>query len=399
MDAKLSLLTRLQHLGTAPCDENTPVAPVGLPSIRTSTVRFNSIEDLEETYRRKSRGERLVTYGRMGMETHAALEDIFCQLEGGKRCFLASSGLGAITMAMLSLLSAGDHVLVADCVYGPVRHLDNTVLKRMNIASTYVSGSSIDALEKQVKENTKVLYAESPGSLLFEMLDIPALAAFAKKHGLILVIDNTWGSGYAYKPLELGADVSVIAGTKYVGGHSDLMLGAVVAKDKAIIAQIDLSQYAMGFSVSADDAWLAIRGVRTLPIRMEQHARNALQVCRYFDTLPETRQVFHPAFEKDPGHALWQRDCTGSNGMMSIELDLSDKQIRAFVNALQLFSIGYSWGGFESLIQWVDRPTLENHAYWNRQDSQIIRLHIGLEGVEDLIADLNQALLQARAVR
>lgn len=398
MDTKLSLLTQLQHLGTAPCDETTPVAPVGLPSIRTSTVRFNTLEDLEATYRRKSKGERLVTYGRMGMETHAALETIFCQLEGGKRCFLASSGLGAITMSLLSLLSAGDHMLVADCVYGPVRHLANTVLSRMNIEFTYVSAQSLDALQAQLKANTKVLYVESPGSLLFEMLDIPALAAFAKQHGLILVVDNTWGSGYAYQPLELGADVSVIAGTKYVGGHSDLMLGAVVAKDKALIERIDLNQYAMGYSVSADDAWLAIRGVRTLPIRMDQHARSALQVCRYFDDLPETRRVFHPAFEKDAGHALWQRDCTGSNGMLSIELGLSDRQIRTFVNALELFSIGYSWGGFESLIQWVDRPTLENHAYWRREDTQIIRLHIGLESVTDLVDDLDQALQKARAI-
>ncbi len=398
MSSESSIHTRLQHLGTAPCDAQHPVAPVGLPSIRTSTVRFNTVEDLEKTYQRKNGGERLVTYGRMGMETHAALEDVFCALEGGQRAFLASSGLGAISMALLSLLSTGDHLLAADCVYGPVYHLSNTVLKRMGIEATFTSAKDIQALAKQVKPNTKILYVEAPGSLLMEMLDMPALAAFAKEHGLILVTDNTWGSGYAYQPLALGADVSIVAGTKYVAGHSDLMLGAVIANDPALIKTIDTNQYAMGFSVSADDAWLAIRGVRTLPIRMQQHARNALDVCQWLAQQPAVRQIFHPAWPDDPGHALWQRDCTGSNGLLSVALDMSPAQARTFVNALTLFGIGYSWGGYESLVQWVDTGFLRNHAYFARLADtavQVVRLHIGLEAVEDVIADLQQAMQKA----
>ena len=398
MSSESSIHTRLQHLGTAPCDAQHPVAPVGLPSIRTSTVRFNTVEDLEKTYQRKNGGERLVTYGRMGMETHAALEDVFCALEGGQRAFLASSGLGAISMALLSLLSTGDHLLAADCVYGPVYHLSNTVLKRMGIEATFTSAKDIQALAKQVKSNTKILYVEAPGSLLMEMLDMPALAAFAKEHGLILVTDNTWGSGYAYQPLALGADVSIVAGTKYVAGHSDLMLGAVIANDPALIKTIDTNQYAMGFSVSADDAWLAIRGVRTLPIRMQQHARNALDVCQWLAQQPAVRQIFHPAWPDDPGHALWQRDCTGSNGLLSVALDMSPAQARTFVNALTLFGIGYSWGGYESLVQWVDTGFLRNHAYFARLADtavQVVRLHIGLEAVEDVIADLQQAMQKA----
>lgn len=401
MSSESSIHTRLQHLGTAPCDEQHPVAPVGLPSMRTSTVRFHTLEELENTYKRKSRGERLVTYGRMGMETHAALEDVFCALEGGQRAFLASSGLGAITMALLSLLSAGDHMLAADCVYGPVYHLNNTVLKRMGIEATFTSAKDVQALEQQVKPNTKILYVEAPGSLLMEMLDMPALSAFAKKHGLILVTDNTWGSGYAYQPLALGADVSVVAGTKYVGGHSDLMLGAVIANDPALIKIIDTNQYAMGFSISADDAWLAIRGVRTLPIRMEQHARNALAVCQWLSEQPAVTQIFHPAWPADPGHTLWQRDCTGSNGLLSVALNVSDAQVRSFVNALTLFGIGYSWGGYESLVQWVDAGALRNHAYFgDRSDApvHVVRLHIGLEAVDDLIADMQQAMKTAGIV-
>ncbi|ETF02855.1 cystathionine beta-lyase [Advenella kashmirensis W13003] len=398
MSSESSIHTRLQHLGTAPCDAQHPVAPVGLPSIRTSTVRFNTVEDLEKTYRRKNGGERLVTYGRMGMETHAALEDVFCALEGGQRAFLASSGLGAISMALLSLLSAGDHLLAADCVYGPVYHLSNTVLGRMGIEATFTSAKDVQALAKHVKPNTKILYVEAPGSLLMEMLDMPALAAFAKEHGLILVTDNTWGSGYAYQPLALGADVSIVAGTKYVAGHSDLMLGAVIANDPALIKTIDTNQYAMGFSVSADDAWLAIRGVRTLPVRMQQHARNALDVCQWLAQQPAVRQIFHPAWPDDAGHVLWKRDCTGSNGLLSVALDMSPAQVRAFVNALTLFGIGYSWGGYESLVQWVDTGFLRNHAYFGKLADtavQVVRLHIGLEAVEDVIADLQQAMQKA----
>lgn len=401
MSSESSIHTRLQHLGTAPCDAQHPVAPVGLPAIRTSTVRFNTVEDLEETYKRKSRGERLVTYGRMGMETHAALEDIFCALEGGQRAFLASSGLGAISMALLSLLSAGDHLLVADCVYGPVYHLNNTVLKRMGIDATFTSAKDVQALEQHVKPNTKILYVEAPGSLLMQMLDMPALAAFARRHGLILVTDNTWGSGYAYQPLALGADVSIVAGTKYVAGHSDLMLGAVIANDPELIKTIDTNQYAMGFSISADDAWLAIRGVRTLPVRMQQHARNALAICQWLAQQPAVQQIFHPAWPQDAGHHLWKRDCTGSNGLLSVALTLSAEQMRTFVNALTLFGIGYSWGGYESLVQWVDTGALRSHAYFDDHangDVQVARLHIGLESVDDLIADLQQAMRKAGVV-
>src|SRR5690606_11244523 len=238
---------------------------------------------------------------------------------------------------------------------------------------------------------------ESPGSLLFEMLDIPALAEYARKHNLILITDNTWGSGYIYRPLDLGADISVVAGTKYVGGHSDLMLGAVMAKDPAIIKRINDTHYAMGYSVSADDAWLAIRGVRTLPIRMRQSAENALKVCEFLAGRPEVARIFHPALPSDPGHAIWQRDCTGSNGMLSVELKLNPSAARRFVDGLTLFGIGFSWGGFESLVQLVDHGALQAHGYWQRNDNAIVRLHIGLESPDDLTADIAQALDKAQA--
>jgi len=389
-----SLDTLLQHTGVAPFNDETGAAPVAMPSMRTSTVRFASLDALDRAQAAKARGERVVTYGRVGMDTHAALEQVFCDLEGGRRCFLAPSGLAAITVALMGLVGGGDHIIAADCVYGPVRTLDKTVLQRMGIDVSY-GRAQPQALAELVRKNTKVLYVESPGSLLFEMLDIPALSAFAKEHGLILAVDNTWGSGYIYRPLALGADVSVVAGTKYVGGHSDLMLGAVVVNDSGLAKRINDTHYAMGYAVSADDAWLALRGVRTLPVRMREHAGHALQVCEFLACRPEVVRIHHPAWPDDAGHALWRRDCTGSNGMLSVELRFDDARARRFVNALTLFGIGYSWGGFESLVQLVDGPALAGHGYWEEAGNALVRLHIGLESPADLITDLARALDRA----
>jgi cystathionine beta-lyase, bacterial len=393
---KHHLDTRLLHTGSAPFDPATGTAPVGLPAVRTSTVRFSSIDALETAQRRKAAGERAITYGRSGMDTHRALEDVFTQLENGTRAFLTPSGLASITLTMLAFLRAGDHVLIADCVYGPVRNLYRTLLQRLGIEATYFSPGR-DDIDALVRPNTRMLYVESPGSLLLQMLDLPALAQAARRRGLVVVADNTWGSGYIYRPLDLGAHVSVIAGTKYVGGHSDLMLGAVVTNDAELAAQLDVTQYAMGNAVSADDAWLALRGVRTMPIRMAHQARSALEVCRFLEQRPEVARVYHPALPSDPGHALWQRDCTGSNGMLAVQLKLPPAAGRVMADALELFEIGFSWGGYESLVQWVTPDALSVHGYWDKADQAVLRLHVGLEAVQDLIADLAQALERAAA--
>jgi len=381
--------TRLLHIGAAEFDPKTDTAPVSLPAIRTSTVRFKSLEVLDRAMAKRAAGERVVTYGIAGLDTHRALEEVFMQLEGGSYCVLAPSGLSAISIAFLALLSSGDHMLVSDSVYGPVRTVDQSLLSRMGITITYFS--SQDQISELVQPNTKMIYVESPGSLLFEMLDMPALSEIAQQHGLILATDNTWGSGYIYKPLSLGADVSVVAGTKYIVGHSDVMLGAIIVKDEKLAARIHATQYALGNSLSADDAWLALRGVKTMAVRMAQHARNTREVSEFLDSRPEVVRIFDPAWHKDPGHALWQRDCTGANGMLSIELNCPALAAKPFVEALTLFGIGFSWGGFESLVQWVNPAVLANHAYWKGKDHALIRLHIGLESPQDLIEDLTQA--------
>ncbi|WP_341668121.1 trans-sulfuration enzyme family protein [Alcaligenes sp. SDU_A2] len=391
MTSDHALDTTLQHTGLAPFDPRTESAPVAVPIMRTSTVRFRTLDALDRAQAAKADPtQRSITYGRSGMDTHAALESVFCELESASQALLAPSGMAAISLAMLGLLDTGDHVLIADSAYGPVRYLEKTVLRRLGIQATFCA-PTLQELERHRKPNTRMLYLESPGSLLMQMLDMPALAEFGRRHDMLLVTDNTWGSGYIYRPLELGFDVSVVAGTKYVAGHSDLMLGAVMSRDPHVNRRLHENHYALGFSISADDAWLALRGVRTLPIRMRESAANALKVCEFLAARPEVSRLYHPAWPQDPGHALWQRDCTGSNGMLSVQLRLNPVQARAFVDALTLFGIGFSWGGFESLVQLVDTSALKSHSYWPQTDDALVRLHIGLESAQDLCADLAQA--------
>ncbi|AWB34791.1 cystathionine beta-lyase [Orrella marina] len=393
---KHHLNTRLLHTDSADFDPESGIAPVSLPAIRTSTVRFRDLDVLDQTMARKNKGEKVVSYGIAGLDTHRALENVINTLEGGSYCVLNPSGLASIHLAFMSVLKSGDHVLVSDNVYGPVRVMHETLLKRLNIELTYFSAEHPDPASL-IQPNTRMMYVESPGSLLMEMLDLPRLAGIAREHDIVLAIDNTWGAGMLYQPLALGADISVIAGTKYINGHSDVMLGAVVTNRDDLARQIHATQYAVGNSVSADDVWLALRGVKTMAVRLEHHARSALQVCEFLDSHPLVSRIYFPAWEKDPGHALWKRDCLGSNGLLSVSLNCSPDAAKAFVNALELFGIGFSWGGFESLVQWVSPGALEPHSYWKEPGKALVRLHIGLEKVEDLIQDLNQALDQISA--
>ncbi|MBV2182238.1 MAG: PLP-dependent aspartate aminotransferase family protein [Castellaniella sp.] len=388
--------TLLQHIGQAPLDPVTGTGPVAMPSMRTSTVRFASMEVLDRAQAAKQRGERVPTYGRVGLQTHEALETLLCRLEDGQRAFLAPSGMAAISMTLMACLSQGDHALVVDCVYGPVRYLHKTILSRMGIAMDFVR-PDLDSLQAALRPETRVLYLESPGSLLMEMLDLPALSRWAHAHGLTVVADNTWGSGYIYRPLALGADISVIAATKYIGGHSDLMLGAAVSRDPALIHKLHETHYALGSTVSADDAWLALRGARTLGLRMRTCAEHAMMVCQWLAEQPQVSHLFFPAWPQDVGHALWQRDAKGSNGLMAVAVDFNEHQVRRVIDGLRLFGIGYSWGGYESLVTQVEPSALASNGHWAQVASErmrtgtVLRLHIGLEDPADLIADLAQA--------
>lgn len=383
------LRTRVLHAG-APAFE-AGAAPVNVPVVRTSTVRFANDAARVELHHRREAGEPVATYGRHGTATHRALEAALGELEGAQHVLLAPSGLAAISLVFVALLSPGDHVLVQDSVYGPVRERIEPLLNRLGVTFSYFNASA-GLPAQQVRANTRLIYAESPSSFLYEVIDLPALAAFARQHGALLAADNTWGAGLLYQPLKLGADISIQAVTKYVGGHSDLMQGAVAVTDRSVARRLHDTHEALGYAVSADDAWLALRGLRTLAVRLAQHERHAREVAQYLGEARDVvSRVFYPALPGDPGHALWQRDFSGANGLVSFALrDAQHADAVAFVDALRLFGIGASWGGYESLALIAPASRLAVHGAW-RSSAPVVRLHVGLEDPRDLIDDLAQA--------
>lgn len=393
-DRVRGLGTRLLHAGAPALRDGS--GPVNVPVVRTSTVRFENCAALAEHHQRRVAGERVAGYGRHGLDTHRALEDAVTELEGGHRAFLAPSGLAAITLVLLSLLAPGDHALVADSVYSPVRRVDQTLLQRMGITLEYFSPAH-DDLAALIRPNTRLLYLESPSSLLYEVLDLPKLSAIARARGVTVATDNTWSGGWFYQPLALGAQISIQAATKYIAGHSDLMQGIVVVDSPALAKTIGTTHEALGLVIGADDAYLSLRGLRTLPLRLAQHQRHATEVARYLQRQPAVARVFYPALPEDPGHALWQRDFSGASGLVSFEFRHADNAAaHAFVDALALFGIGASWGGYESLALIAAPERLREHSHWNGS-GPVLRLHVGLEDPQDLIADLAQAFVKLNA--
>ncbi|MFL9884175.1 cystathionine beta-lyase [Paraburkholderia agricolaris] len=380
------LATRLVKGGTSPVFEGGRA--VNPPIVRASTVLFESMDALEDARHRRN-NERMFTYGARGNPTGFALEDVVAQLEGGYRTRLFPTGLAAISMVFMAFVRPGDHVLIADCVYQPLRHFVDTFLRPWGIEVTYFRADGSD-LAQQMRPATKLVYVECPGSLVYEMCDLPALAEIAHRHGALLVADNTWGSGMQYRPLVLGADVSVMAATKYLGGHSDVMMGTLTTTQDAWQPVATMCD-AQGVAVSPDDAYLVLRGTRTLAARLAMHERHALEVAHWLVAHPAVARVYCPALADDPGHALWKRDCTGTNGLISFEFAKADPAAAArFVDSLDLFGIGASWGGFESLATVAKVANTRTCVDWSNA-GPIVRLHIGLEDPRDLIDDLSQA--------
>lgn len=395
-DEMVNATTRLLHAGAGRMTAGA--GPINVPVVRTSTVRFENTATFEDHLHRRREGERIATYGRHGLDTHRALEDGMLSLEGGYRAFLTPSGLCAITLVLLALLSAGDHALVADGAYAPLRQIDKVMLARFGIDIEYFSPAH-DNLAELIRPRTRVLYLESPTSLLFDVLDLPALSAVARARGIVVAADNTWSGGWFYQPLALGANISIQAATKYISGHSDLMQGVVVADSKALADRILVAYEALGLTVSADDAYLALRGLRTLPVRLAQHQRNAAEVAKFLEQHSQVSRVYYPALSGNPGHALWKRDFSGASGLMSIALrDATPEETNAFIDALALFGIGASWGGYESLAMLTPPERLRDHRQW-AGDEPVVRLHVGLEDARDLIADLSKAFSAAQLKR
>ncbi|MAF48361.1 MAG: cystathionine beta-lyase [Rhodospirillales bacterium] len=375
--------TRLIHAGSNP-EENFGL--INPPVYRASTVSFPTVAAQAKARRNP---EQNFVYGRRGTPTSFAFEDAVAQLEGGDRTIAVGSGLAAISSAMLAFVSAGDHVLVCDNAYTPTRNLSENFLKRFGVETSYYDPMDSAAVKDHFRPNSKAIYVEAPGSHTFEVMDLPAIAGAARDAGIKVVMDNTWSAGYFFKPFEYGVDVSVQAATKYQVGHSDAMLGAVTMLNDDL-ETVAASVRVLGFHAAPDDAYLGLRGMRTLSVRLKRHEINGLKVAEWLAGRPEIERVLHPAMADCPGHEFWKRDFTGASGLFGVALKPAPKEaVNAFVDRLELFALGGSWGGYESLVL----PTnVTRTASQLPSDAPLVRLHVGLEDPDDLIEDLNAGL-------
>lgn len=358
------------------------------PSVtRASTVVFDTVAQMNQAV--ANRHNQTMVYGRRGTTTSFAFSDAMTELEGGAGCALYPSGTAAITNAILAFVKQGDHILMVDTAYEPTRDFCDKILAKMGVSTTYYDpllGADIEAL---IQENTSIIFLESPGSITMEVQDVPTISDIAHKHNCIVMLDNTWGAGINFKPFDYGVDVSIQAATKYIVGHSDVMLGTATAVDKYWPQLRDYS-YLMGQCTSPDDLYLALRGIRTIGVRLKQHQQSALKVANWLKNRPEVAKILHPAFESCPGHEFFKRDFTGSNGLFSFTLNCGNREaLTAFLDGLHHFKMGYSWGGFESLILGITNVNAIRSATNFDCEFPLIRLHIGLEDVDDLIEDLS----------
>ena len=382
--------TAVAHLGRHP---RRFLGAVNTPVVRASTILFDSVADLE----RASRGEYDgLSYGLHGLPTVQDFQQAMAALEGGHGALAVPSGLAATTFPLLAFVQPGDHVLVTDAVYGPTRRFCDHHLRRLGVHVDYYDpliGAGIAAL---FRDRTRAVFLESPGSLTFEVQDVPAIAAAARARGIVTILDNTWATPLGFRAFDHGIDVSVHAATKYIGGHSDVLLGAIVAGEAAF-APLHRLWTDMGITASTDDCFLGLRGMRTLAVRLAQHQRSALEVATWLREQPQVARVLYPALPGAPGHALWLRDFAAASGLFGVVLQpVAKARVDAMLDGMALFGMGWSWGGFESLMipTWPER--LRTATTWHAE-GPCLRLHIGLEDPDDLIADLEAGLARLSA--
>jgi cystathionine beta-lyase len=371
--------TRLINAGRDPKSQFGFVNP---PVYHASTVLYPTAED-QVAHRSR------YVYGRRGTPTTEALEAALRDIEGDNCAgvVLAPSGLAAISTALLAVAGAGDHILITDSVYRPTRNFCEGLFNRMGVETTYYDPLIGADIAKLFKPNTRAVFVEAPGSQSFEMQDIPAIAKVAHDKGALVLMDNTWATPLYFKAFDKGVDISIQAGTKYIGGHSDIMFGCVSANAKAFPA-LKEAHGLLGQCVGPDDVFLALRGLRTMAVRLKQHSESGFKVARWLEARPEVARVLHPGLESNPGHAIWKRDFTGACGLFSIVLKpMDEKAVYAFMNELTLFGMGFSWGGFESLVIIFDCAEYRSATQW-APGGPTLRFHIGLEDPDDLIADL-----------
>jgi cysteine-S-conjugate beta-lyase len=385
--------TQLTHLGRKPQDHLGVVNP---PVYHTSTILFPTLADFELA--KKGRYAHS-TYGRYGTASTRALEQTLAELEGADYAFVVPSGMAAIATTLLALLAQGDHALFPDTMYDSARHFVTHQLGRYGIEHQFYD-PMIDevGMAALIRPNTKLVYAESPGSNTFEVQDIPAIARAAHAAGALVVADNTYGSPLLHRPYDLGVDVSLYSGSKYISGHSDLMMGVVTATQRVFPALIKM-HHAFGNCPGPDDVYLAQRGLRTLDVRMRQHQEGALKVAHWLKNRKEVAKVLHPALPECPGHKIWQRDFVGSNGLFSMVLTPHHHNALAgMMDGMRLFKMGYSWGGFESLMIPCNVANQRSVTTWEHE-GPLLRLHVGLEALEDLIADLEDGFARLNAAQ
>jgi len=378
--------TRLSHVGRA----GTKALGFVNPAVhRGSTVLFPDLAS--RAANRAKRMDQVLTYGTQGSPTHWALENMIAEIEGGTRALIVGTGLAAVTLPLMAYLKTGDHCLMLDSCYGPARNFCDNYLKPMGVETTYYDPNIDEAgIRDLMRPNTRVVYTESPGSHTFEVQDIPAIARAAHAGGAKVLMDNTWGIHF-FQPFAHGVDVSIQALTKYVGGHSDILLGSVTVNNDADWHTVRAMASLHGHYASPDDCWLALRGARTMAVRLERQMDSGIEVAHWLSKRPEVKQVLHPALNGAPGHDLWRRDFTGASSLFGVVFkpEFGHDAVNAFIEALQLFGLGSSWGGYESLAV----PTEVHRTAGSGQfGGNMVRIHVGLEDVADLLADLDQAL-------
>lgn len=390
MPSKRKQNTILTHAGNWPEKNHGIVNP---PVYHASTILFDDLDALGRA------GEQALStlpdsydYGRIATPTSVAFETAVAELEGAYGTVTAPSGLGAITTALLAFVQAGDHILIVDTAYSPTRRFTSVLLKRLGIEAEFYNPALGADIATLFRPNTRVLYMESPGSLTFELQDTPTLAAAAKEAGVVSMIDNTWASPLYCKPIDLGVDVSIQAATKYIVGHSDVMMGTVSLATKALYEKVKWAAIVLGSASGPDDHYLALRGFRTMGVRLAQHQENALKVAKWLQSRPEVERVLYPALPDHPGHEIWQRDFSGASGLMSVLLKpAGNDAFKSLIEGLEFFPLGASWGGYESLSLPGEPAKLRTATRWD-ENGPLLRLHIGLEDVDDLLADLEAGL-------
>jgi cysteine-S-conjugate beta-lyase len=376
--------TLAAHAGFDPASHGGTVNP---PVYHTSTVLFPTVELLESGNTKPFEGMR---YGRTGTPTSHAFEAAVNALEGGHGAVVASSGLGACCATLMTWLKAGDHVLLTDSVYGPTRNFAVKVLGGYGVQVEFFEPTIGAGIRDLFRPNTKVVFLESPGSWSFEVQDVPAITEVSKARGITVMIDNSWATPIYFKPLDHGVDLSILAATKYIGGHSDAMLGITTAPDRKTYEKLKTGNFLMGQNAGSQELFHGLRGLRTLPLRLERHGRTGLELAEWLKARPEVQRVLHPALPGDPGHALWKRDFTGCTGLFGVLLKpYSRAAVTAMVEGMQLFKMGWSWGGYESLIVPGFHLPTRTATKWG--DGVLLRIHAGLEDIDDMKADLVEA--------